>query len=134
MSTTVASKNPFELLLQTGEAGDEEVLDLSKSAKKAPLATKPKPAPAPAAPKRDYPQRGGKSTIAVPRDANYVALPRRSGGVGDEATDRANKGGAARGSKPSGGRGGRGGFRGRGREFDRHSGTGRVYAPSPHLI
>ncbi|KAJ1647474.1 hypothetical protein J3B02_001990 [Coemansia erecta] len=116
---SVASSNSFALL--TGVENEQQLLaNASKQAKKAqPKTTTTTPVPAPserARPsertiKSGYPSRGGHRRVAG-RDAETPAFPER---VKEH-------------SRPvhQGGQRGRGAFRGRGRQFDRHSGTGLV--------
>jgi plasminogen activator inhibitor 1 RNA-binding protein len=129
--TSVASRNLFEVLAEEGEDFDvEQVSNDTKSkkteknnkAKKAPNAnetTTTKPAadksrarPQEARIKRDYPQRGGVKTIS-PRELA------KEGFAPEEKRKERNPTRASNGFR--GGRSVRGG---RGREYDRHSGTG----------
>jgi len=92
----------------------------------------------------DYPQRGGRSTVAAtrgtgeergpgPRDRHVGPrfdrpIEERTGEFAPrerENSDYRGGGGGGGGGSRELRRGGRGGFRGRGREFDRHSGTGK---------
>ncbi|KAJ2379499.1 hypothetical protein IW150_000129 [Coemansia sp. RSA 2607] len=115
---SVASSNPFALLSDsTGEVDVAAVA--AKQAKKAPAkaATPAAPVsdrarPAERTIKSGYPSRGGHRRVVGRDNAETPAYPER---VKDH-------------SRPAreGQRGGRGAFRGRGRQFDRHSATGLV--------
>ncbi|KAJ1811721.1 hypothetical protein LPJ75_004006 [Coemansia sp. RSA 2598] len=117
---SVASSNPFALLTDA-ESEQQIAAAVAKQTKKAQAQAKAAaPVPVPANSERakpserkirnEYPSRGGRRRV-VGREAETPAFPER---VKEH-------------SRPSGpGQRGRGAFRGRGRQFDRHSGTGLV--------
>ncbi|KAF0481472.1 hypothetical protein F8M41_023608 [Gigaspora margarita] len=137
--TSVASRNLFDLLVDNEDV--DPIVQEKESSKKEPATTvvvqkkvdRSRASPKEARIRHEYPQRGGfkaaptnnrnedtRSGVA-PRDRNVG--PRLSGRRGEEG-DYPNR--TARGARSSerGRGGGRGGNR-RGREFDRHSGTGK---------
>ncbi|KAI8816581.1 uncharacterized protein EV422DRAFT_279499 [Fimicolochytrium jonesii] len=131
----VLSRNPYDLL--DDEGGDAPVAKASPAKKDdkkaAPAAAKKDAAPkkqTERAPRNEYPRRGGAA--GAPRGGADVARPpRQNRDGGDFETPREQR--VADGERRErggfrGGRGGRGGSRGgfRGREFDRHSGSGRT--------
>jgi len=121
---SVASRNIFSYLENLDEEGSlKETKKEEKKSAPAKQAVVPadKSRAKPQSIKRDYPQRGGRSAAPARTDGD-AKLPIRSAGREDRP-ERSSRG------TPK--RGGRGGGRGHGnrpprREFDRHSGTGKV--------
>ncbi|RIA93283.1 hypothetical protein C1645_762674 [Glomus cerebriforme] len=138
---SVVSRNIFDLL---GESEDSETVVKEKEppAKEQPVIVQKKVDRSRASPKEarirhEYPQRGGHkpstsnrnnedTRSGAPRDRNVgprLSGRREEGGGGGGGDYHSTR--SSRGARPSDrGRGGRGGRRG-GREYDRHSGTGR---------
>ncbi|KAK9765653.1 hypothetical protein K7432_005824 [Basidiobolus ranarum] len=112
---SVVSRNPYDLLNEDGEEGSRIVPQktdkkTSTTAKKTEKKVEPKP-------RSDYPQRGGKRVVPVPRTE-----ARRDYTDRDFSASKQGRGGRSEGTR----QGGRGGFGGRGREYDRKSATGKV--------
>ncbi|CAG8692466.1 1523_t:CDS:2 [Dentiscutata erythropus] len=138
--TSVASRNLFDLLVDNEDV--DPIVQEKESSKKESTTTvvvqkkvdRSRATPKEARIRHEYPQRGGFKAAptnnrnedtrsgAAPRDRNVG--PRLSGRRGEEG-DYPNRTGRGARSSERGRGGGRGGGNRRGREFDRHSGTGK---------
>ncbi|KAI8912034.1 hypothetical protein PhCBS80983_g03209 [Powellomyces hirtus] len=129
----VISSNPFDLL-GDDEGGDSPVVKPTAAAKKDQKAPPPKKEtnvrsdkkPAERAPRNEYPRRGGARGGAVEGAPRTPRAPRETGDFEQAPREDRVDGERRERNTFRGGRGGRGRGGFRGREFDRHSATGRT--------